>query len=92
MPYYLGFPILALLIILVVLSLFPPCSNVHENSEAFLGMMRNLLSSSKYYLRKAKAQRSFSFDVAGMFSIKKSTQTTFYFVVIDNTINLLLMY
>jgi len=36
MPYYLGFPILTLGVILIIASLFPPCSKMHENSEAFL--------------------------------------------------------
>jgi len=92
MPYYFGFPILALLIILVVLSLFPPCSKIHENSKVFLGIMRTLYAGSKVNVRKCKSQRSLRLVVYGMFFIRKSTQTTFYRVVFDFTINLFLLY
>jgi len=92
MPYYLGFPVLASIILLVVSSLLPPACKIHENSEEFLVIMKTLYSGSKYYIRKVKSLRSFRFNVYGMFCFQKSTQTTFCQVVFDFTINLLLMY
>jgi len=55
LPYYLRFQILASLIILVVLSIFPPCSKIHENSEACLGITRTLNSGGKNHVTKAKS-------------------------------------
>jgi len=92
MPYYLGFPVLAAFLILMLVLLFPLCSKMHENSGAFLDNARKLVSGSKYYLRKVKSHRRFRLEVGGIFCIKKSTQTTFYLTVFDYTINLLLLY
>jgi len=92
MPYYLGFPVLAAFLILMIVLLLPLCSKMHENSGAFLDNMRKFFSGSKYYLRKVKSQRRFRLEVGGMFCVKKSTQTTFYLTIFDYTINLLLLY
>jgi len=91
MPYFLIMPFVSGVILCGISVLFPPASEVHENSECFLTQAKILVYSRKYLLRVLMAQRSFRFNLGCLFMVKKSTYTTFLRFVIDNTINAILL-
>jgi len=91
MPYDLMMPVVSAVSVVGLSVLFPPASEMHEDSKCFLAQAKTLAARKKHMLRVVKAQRSFRFNFGCLFTIKMSTYITFLKFIVEWTINAILV-
>jgi len=77
MPSYLGLPCLALSVLIVVMTLFPAASTLHEDSCRVLRNMGTVDPRKALISQQIRAQRPFRFTFGSLLIAKNSTKTTF---------------
>jgi len=78
MPYFLSMPFVSFLCVCGIKILFPPASQVHEDSQRFLKQIKILVYKQKHLRRLVESQRSLRIKFGQLFLAKKSTQTTYF--------------
>jgi len=91
MPVFVFMPVLSIFVIIIILTLFPAATKVHDDSCRCLHKLGLLAGKQKYFSKRVKAQRPFRFNFGPLFMAKNSTKTTYLACVIDGTINALLI-
>jgi hypothetical protein len=91
MPFYLVMPFLSLFVVLLIMALFPAASDIYEDSEQFLRLMRYVVGRDKYWRKVWRAERAVKIQFGRCFFAKRSTKTTFLCQCIDFTVNTLLI-
>jgi hypothetical protein len=92
MPFYLGMPCLSVYVVLIIMSLFPSASNIYEESDRFLNLVRGIYMRDKYWRKAWRSQPAIRMEFGPLFFAKKSTKTTFLASCVDCIFDALLTY
>jgi len=91
MPFFLALPACSLASIVVLVTLFPVACKLHESSSLILSKLKLFFARSGYWSRRVKAERSFRLCLGPFCKAKRSTMTSFSVLLVDYTINALLL-
>jgi len=94
MPFFLGLPCAAIVVLFFVQILFPYAASVYENSSKSLYLLKSLkaIGTDKFWIRSIRATRPPRFNVGSMFYTKRSTKTTCFSCWISDTINAIILF
>jgi hypothetical protein len=91
MPFYFGMPCISLFVILIMLTLFPLASGIHEASTHFLLISKSIVGRNKYWRKVWRAERPLSIHIRPFFPATKAVKSAYFFKCFELTANALLI-
>jgi hypothetical protein len=90
LPMYISFPLWSTCNAFCFMMIFPTIVKCHETSKQFL-QSATLFRKSRYWQKTVKAERPIRVEIGPFFYAKQSTTGTMMAVVVDYTVNFILM-